>query len=251
MRRFLSLWALGLIFAAAACEDNPAAPAGRTELGPATAFGSGTVRSWVAVDGAGVPTALGMRWSASAMTGLPMNPMEVVPALPADAPVPPFDHLTLGWMPHGHPPDGVYTVPHFDIHAYFLTPAERAAISPADPEFGAKGARAPDPSHVPAGYVATPGAVPGMGAHWIDPTSSEFAGAPFDATFQYGVWDGRIAFMEPMFAKSFLDARGEASGTVAQPAAWAEPGYYPTRWSLTYDDAADEYVLTLDELVSR
>jgi hypothetical protein len=251
MRRFLTLWTLGLIFATAACEDNPAGPASRTSFGNFEPFGNGAARTFVTVDPAGTPTALGLRWSEAAMANLPMEMLDVVLPLPSDVAVPPFDHLTLGWMPMGHPPFGVYTVPHIDVHAYFISPASRGMISPADPQFGPKAGRPLPADLVPAGYTGSPGAVPGMGAHWLNPLSPEFNGSDFDATFQYGVWDGAIVFMEPLFARSFLDARSEASGTVAQPARWAREGFYPQRWSIEFDAEAREYVLTLGELVAR
>ena len=37
------------------------------------------------------------------------------------------DHVDVAFMPHGH--DG-FEVPHRDIHMYFITPEEKAAITP-------------------------------------------------------------------------------------------------------------------------
>jgi uncharacterized protein YjiS (DUF1127 family) len=36
--------------------------------------------------------------------------------------LPPVDHVELTYMPHGH--EG-YTIPHYDLHLYFVPPAER------------------------------------------------------------------------------------------------------------------------------
>jgi hypothetical protein len=36
----------------------------------------------------------------------------------------------LDWNPRGHIPDGVYTVPHFDVHFYLITREQREEIVP-------------------------------------------------------------------------------------------------------------------------
>ncbi len=38
------------------------------------------------------------------------------------------DHMDITFVPEGHP--GIYEVPHWDIHMYFITQAEKAAIVP-------------------------------------------------------------------------------------------------------------------------
>ncbi len=45
--------------------------------------------------------------------------------IPAGATV---DHMDITFHPEGHP--GLYEVPHWDIHIYFITQAEKAAITP-------------------------------------------------------------------------------------------------------------------------
>ena len=47
-----------------------------------------------------------------------------LPSLPVGVTV---DHVDVAFMPHGHE---AFEVPHWDIHMYFITPEEKAAITP-------------------------------------------------------------------------------------------------------------------------
>ena len=40
----------------------------------------------------------------------------------------PFLHFVANWNPEGHPPQEVYTVPHFDLHFYTISNEERLSI---------------------------------------------------------------------------------------------------------------------------
>jgi hypothetical protein len=62
----------------------------------------------------------------------------------------------MDWEPHGHPPPGVYDVPHFDFHFYMITPEERAGID------GSTGGQDPAAEFVPAHYVSGVDVVPQM-----------------------------------------------------------------------------------------
>jgi hypothetical protein len=106
-------------------------------------------------------------------------------------------------------------------------------------------------AHVPRGYMRAPGAVPRMGAHWFDPTSPEFNGKPFTTTFLYGSYDGRLTFVEPMITREFLESRPNHSEDLKLPRAYAQPGYYPTRYRVTHDPAKHEYSVVLEGLVKR
>eukprot|EP01083_Nonionella_stella_P210402 761745_1 len=39
-----------------------------------------------------------------------------------------FNHLLLNWNPEGHAPLGIYNVPHFDFHFYFINSTERESL---------------------------------------------------------------------------------------------------------------------------
>ncbi len=254
-----STWAVAVTLAACGGggDDGP-----RTFEGASKSLGQGTAHSWVTVDAQNRPQAIGITLTESTLQGLPSTPVagpaaaEVTLPLPAEAAPTGIDHITVEWNPQGHEPDPIYGVGHFDFHFYQITEAARNAIVPSDPDFAAKAARFPSAAYVPAGYVPPPGdpaanTVPQMGMHWVDPTSPEFSGKPFTATFIHGAYDGRFTFMEPMVAKSFLDTKPDYVRDLPQPAKWAVAGYYPTRYRVTYDAQSRVYRIVLDSLVRR
>jgi hypothetical protein len=49
------------------------------------------------------------------------------PALAGMEGLPPVNHTNIGFQPHGH--EG-FTVPHYDVHLYFLSPEEMAKVKP-------------------------------------------------------------------------------------------------------------------------
>lgn len=254
----LTVAALSLVWAgdSAAAHRN-----GRSLYGPAAALGDGTVRTYIEMEG-DVPVEVGVALSRSALEGLPgphdpggveIEPhhfsFEHVLELPADNPTA-FRHVTVNWNPGGHEPPGIYDRAHFDFHFNMISDAERRAITRDDPDFDAKGARHPAEQYMPAGYVAIPGAVPMMGAHWIDPRSPELNGEPFSQTFIFGSWDGRLIFAEPMITKAYLESGPDFEAALPVPQKVEEPGYYPTRYGIRWDEAAQEYRIGLEGLVS-
>ena len=228
-----------------------------TFFGTTQTLGRGTVRSWVTLDKDGKPAAIGVTISEAALktapTELPSGQpgVEFNLALPAEAAATAFDHIGFGWNPRGHEPEKIYDVPHFDLHFYTITPAERARITAQGDDL-AKTYREPSAEYAPVGYILAPGtAVPNMGAHWINPKAGEFQGAAFTRTFLYGNYDGQIIFYEPMITKAFLETQVNVAEHIKLPAKYAKPGYYPTRYSIKYDPVNKEYVVALEGMVLR
>ena len=218
-------------------------------------MGQGTARSFVTLDSSGNPTTVGIKFSAAALQGLPMGgdsatdePGGLALALPAQGRKTIFDHVSLNFEPNGHPPVGIYTVPHFDTHFYLLTPAEQAQITPGSDS----GTPAPAPGVVPAPYISTFNTVPGQGVHWADPTGPEFnPPQPFSYTYIYGVNKGKLAFLEPMVALSYLQAKTSVTTPIKQPTVFQKSGYDPTQYSIHYDDAAQQYTVALENMVKH
>jgi hypothetical protein len=104
---------------------------------------------------------------------------------------------------------------------------------------------------MPAGYFALPGAVPAMGAHWINPATPELNGDQFTQTFIFGTWDGELIFVEPMITKAFLESRPDFSAALPVPAEVSTPGYYPSSYGIRWDADAKEYRISLEGMVSR
>jgi hypothetical protein len=235
----------------------PTKAGARTFVGATKPLGSGTVRSWVTLDGKGKPQAVGLTFSESAFktapTELPrgQESVEINLPLPKEARETAFDHIGFDWNPMGHPPANVYTVPHFDIHFYTISLEEQQSIT-AQGEDLARCYIKPGDEYVPAGYILPPDtAVPRMGAHWINPNSNELKGQPFTRTFLYGNYDGKLIFFEPMIAKSFFETKTSLTEYIKLPQKYAQPGYYPTKYSVRYDADMQEYTVALEGMVLR
>jgi hypothetical protein len=237
--------------AAFACSESTAPNKAGTFFGPVTAMAGGTGRAYVTLDRSGAPTDVGVALTETSLTGLPAATAEFVFELPSQAAATPYKHAVINWMPNGHPPPMVYTVPHFDVHFYMITPEERAAIVLGTTELAAKMVRQPSAEFIPAGY-ATGMASAGMGLHWNDPEAPERKGEPFTKTFIYGSYDGTFIFGEPMVAKAYLETKPAAAVLpVKLPAQYAKAGYQATSYAVGFDAAAKEYRIALSGLVRR
>ncbi len=243
------IWVATALAAVAAVGCSDGTSPDKTYFGPSITMGNGTARSYVVLTADGVPVSVGVSLSETALTGLPSVGTAYVFALPSEAPVAPYKHAVINWSPTGHPPQGVFTVPHFDVHFYIITTEERVAILLTDAQFGAKTARLPSAEFVPSGYVNDRFAIPQMGVHWTDPSSPAFTGQPFTKEFIYGSWDGAFTFYEPTMAKSLLDAKPAMSVTpIKLPSRYAKPGVYPTSYTIGYDSNAKEYRIEISGL---
>lgn len=219
-------------------------------------FGAGTAHTYVALDEAGVPTAVGVRFDATALDSLPIGPLpetdEFVLGLPDRAEPTVFDHVTLDWNSHGHDAEHGFDVPHVDVHFYLADTATIDTIDPLVPGYLEKAPRLPDPKYLPAGYEPANdplfGTVPGMGLHWLDGTRDDHH---FTETVLHGTWDGRHIFVEPMMTREWLQTRPQLHEDLRQPVAYQNTGLYPTTYSVTWDEAGQEYTVELGGLVPR
>lgn len=229
----------------AECSKESTAPdRNRDVLGPVTNVGNGTARTFVILQD-DKPVSLGIELSDGALQNLPATPTEWQLSLPQGVQLDPYDHATLNWNPQGHPPPGIYMVPHFDFHFYMITPAEQAAVQggPDNAQIASQ--------YVPPGYVPDPVAVPGMGVHWTDSQAAEFHGQPFTSTFIYGSHNGQFTFIEPMVTQAYLQSHANVEFAVKQPQAVQKGGLYPTHYSVRYDAADSMLRVALDSLATR
>ncbi|MFD3594740.1 DUF5602 domain-containing protein [Nocardia sp. NPDC058640] len=245
---------------AAACSDDSGPT---THYGDQRSMGNGQIRTYVTTDKDGHPTELGLRIQEAAVEGLPVpatmpeGPPPASPglALPEQAKDTVINHLTFDWVPHGHPPVGIFDKPHFDTHFYFIDDAAVQAINPQDPQFLAKAGVKPDLKYMPTGYTTLPEpiemqAVPGMGVHWVDGTTPVVPGQ-FTQTLINGAWDGQYIFTEPMFTRDWLLTKPSFTGDITQPQAYQHSTRYPTTYSISFDDKEKEYVVSLGGLTPR
>lgn len=218
--------------------------------GPATPLGNGTAHLVVRTNAANQPVSLSLVLDAASLRGLPPEEKKDGTEWEYLVPMPPgpktaFNHVAIDWNPHGHPPPGIYTFPHFDFHFYVIDRKRQLAVSfpkqAKDPR-----ARVTDVRLVPKGYQVIPETVVDrMGVHAIDPASPEFHGKRFTATFVYGYYKGRLIFIEPMVTRAFLLSRPNVTYRIPTPKKYSFPGYYPTTYSVRYDTAHQSYVIEL------
>ena len=244
----------------------------RTILGRSERLGSGTVQSFVTLDRAGAPLAIGVTLSAGALEQLPAVPNAVsrcydldgdgkytghechgdeerILDVPADSSAKlPFRWIQINWNPAGHY-NTPYARPHFDFHFHTGDRARVEAIAPGRcgelvdcRQF--KIATRPVPArYVPSGYIDIGAVVPRMGNHLLDSRSPELQDSlPFTSTFIYGAWDGELIFWEPMITLEFLASARDTCLEIRQPDAYRQAGYYPSEYCVRQKDNGERTV---------
>ena len=213
-----------------------------------TSMEAGSGRGYITLDAAGAPTELGLALTEAALAKLPTTNAEYVFTLPSQTSVTAYQHAVINWVPTGHEPTP-YLVPHLDVHFYMISAQARNAITPADPAYATKLALQPPASFLPAGYVMDTG-MQRMGMHWRDAAAPELSGQPFTSTYLYGSYDGKITFVEPMIAKSYLDSKPSlAVRPVKLPQQVSTTGYHATAYSTVFDETKHEYRIALVNFV--
>lgn len=234
------------ISSAAARPGSGFPPEQHTTWGESGSLGDGTCRSFVTTSPGGTPVFVGAYFTAAELQGLPVGTHHhhvnlSLPAAGSDTNPTHYRFLEYDWNPAGHPPPGVYGVPHFDWHFYTMPEDEVEAIT-----FDPDPTLLPDVQR-PPGYVPDRVVVPGMGLHWFDSTAPEWSGGSFSHTFIYGSYEGDLTFGEPMVTKAFLEKEYEEVRTaVATPEAFPEAGWYPTEYVVRYLGSQDAYAVTLE-----
>lgn len=263
-----------------AVPGGAAANASPIEYGPPLRLGDGTARTYVSSDATG-PQEIGVVVDATAAGSLPFWPPtdghrcydvdgdgRIDPLtecaggyylplrLPANAPAP-YRWVLLNWNPFGHPPAGVYDVPHFDAHFYVMPRSAVTTIRYGKCDLLVACDQIPEIAKpLPARYV--PSGYPASMADTVEIAMGDHldTGAGFvnGATFIYGAIRGSLAFLEPMVR---LDALRHAPGggprqctPVAQPPSWERGGWYPTSYCFG-QTASGGYQVSLDGLVRR
>lgn len=229
-----------------------------TFYGPVVQFGKGHVRSWINISHEDKPLAIGLEFTEGVLEqehsheGGDAHGHEVLLRLHQKAKgLTPFDHLTMGYMAEGHPPPGIYSIPHFDFHFYKMPLAERLSI-PAYSEAVAAFENNPPAGYIPPAYVKAPAGEAKMGAHWMDVLSPEFNGQLFTHTFIYGSYDGKVNFLEPMASLAFLTEGTTLQKAIRQPQFFDPTNtYYPTRYNIWKDEKKDRHYIALDQMVLR
>ncbi|MBD3642170.1 MAG: DUF5602 domain-containing protein [Marinobacter sp.] len=245
--RWIRVLVLGA-FAGAVFGDEPNA-----FIGTPVAVGNGSAWVMVTTNTRNEPESVSVVMTRDALQGLPAYDAnkpawEFAIPIPEAGPRTGYDHVLLDWNPAGHLPEGVYSVPHFDVHFYLIKNEEREAIT-FHGEDRVLAMVAPDEQLVPAGYVIPPdAAVDRMGMHGLDPAGVEFHGQPFSHNFIYGYYRGELMFVEPMVSLDFLQSLKDSTTPVSRPQRYSYPAWYPATYRIAFDSAKDEYTIGLQDL---
>lgn len=258
------LFATGLGATASAQERFP--PSERTHWGRPKRLGNGLISTFLTRSRSNTPRFLGYWFTEDALDGLPEEREHGEQDLTVPLPVAAtaavnVEWATVGWNPHGHAPEDVYDVPHFDFHLYLMEQEEvERAIPPGQcdtdddgtADFGVscdvydRGTEPLPPVQRPPGYISTDDVVPYMGNHWVKQDAPEFQGERFTHTWIYGSFDGRLNFVEPMITRDFLsNLRGREITDIATPDAFPEPGFYPTQYVVRHLQRQGAYAVFL------
>ncbi|ELZ18642.1 hypothetical protein [Natrinema limicola] len=271
--------AIGLSGLATADTNEGFPPAGITEWGRSVSLGHGEATPFTTVTPSGRPKYHGLLIERAVLEGLPSadalaNSGEdeytdkygsngestiihhkwsqefFVPFPETDAT--PVTFLGLNWNPGGHPPDGVWTVPHFDVHFHMLpTETVDAITGPAAPTYDLPA------RYIPEGYARNPvvdeRVITDMGEHLVDPTVPEMNGGTFTNTLIWGAADpdgdgtATLTFVEPMLTRAYLrEHSGTDRRTIAQPETYAKAGRYPTAYAVRDLPEQDAIAVTIE-----
>lgn len=228
--------------------------------GPEVEIGNGIVRSWISVNKLSrMPVEIGIEMTRGALEGLPdlpdHGPTIVLPLHLKAKQLTPFDHIGLNWNPRGHEPEGVFNVPHFDIHFYMISVEDQLAIPAWSPDTDAAFNNYPPlPDYMPADYWTPPGAAtaePQMGKHWLPLKLGDYL--PFTKIIIYGSYNGKLTFVEPMITLNFLQNKDNDFNNYqySQPEKFEKTGNYPTKYNMSHDPITGNIKITLSDFVTR
>jgi hypothetical protein len=223
---------------------------GKIYYGKKVHFLNGKARAFVKVNRSGVTEEVGAIITESALEDLGDHAEEeeitTVLDIPQVGSTTHLKHVYMGYNPHGHPPMNIYNVPHFDIHFYNTTSAEREAITPNDPLTTIP----PPAGYLPAIYIPT-APVPQMGWHWDDPTSPQFNGQPFTSTFIYGTYNGKVTFYEPMITVDYIKSTASKYFPIKQATKFGKTGYYAREYGLRKNPAKRQYEVVIRDFMMQ
>ena len=223
-------------------------------IGETKILGSGTIRTWTKTDSNNKPTSVGFTISSAALSALPANrdtmfmlklPTTTGGGMMMNMMAMPFDHVEIDWSAKGDPNTTIFNHPHLDCHFFMISSSSQMNIM-MGMDTTMLGA-----NYTPQNCMSDNMAEEGMGEHWYDSTLAIYHGTAFNQTYMYGFYRGNITFVEVMCAKSYLDSKPNSSGAINQPSAFKTSGYYPTKYSISYDSKADEYTYSIDNMMSH
>lgn len=221
--------------------------------GPAKSIGSGVASMWIEVTRDGKPVAIGINFSAKEATigNLPDKQTMYHLQFPEQGKFAPFAGMMFDWNPTGHIPNELYEKPHFDFHFYMIPEKEHMAIPL---EIGHPHSNWFESDYMPANYMSLTLAIPGMGNHWVDKAAPELTGQGFSKTLILGAYQDKQIFIEPMITLEYLQSLKPdetVTEAISQFPKVQKSGYYPKKYTITYDPTPGEYKIALTDLYYR
>lgn len=235
------------------------------ESGDLNENGIDNTQAFVTTTPSGKPQFVGVQICADELSGLPegdddihTHEVELFLDLPSGTP---FTVVEVDWNADGHPPEGIYDVPHLDFHFYTLDEStvetiqtEPATYAMPDDQMPTDYIRPPLVDTNDDGEPDAPLVEAHMGEHLVDPTAPEFQeDGEFTHAFIWGAWDpdddgcGELTFFEPMITREFLlEQHKEVTTEIKMPDALPTAGWYPTEYVIRYLGNNDTYVVTLE-----
>lgn len=221
--------------------------------GTPVSLGKGIARTWIESSRSGKPVAIGITISAKAakIDNLPKEQTMYHLQFPKQGEFAPFMGMMFDWNPHGHIPMELYEKPHFDMHFYMIPEAEHMAI-PLGLDY--QHADWFERDYMPADYMSLHLAIPGMGNHWIYKNAPELGPEGFSKTLILGAYEDKQIFIEPMITLEYLQQllpSQTITEEISQFPHVQKSGYYPRRYTITYDPNPGEYKIALTDLYYR
>ena len=226
-------------------------------FGESATYGNGMIQTYTLLDNTGTLAEVGVTFTDATLNNLPTT--NLIPIFnyhtlsldfPDDARQMGVTHLCSDFYPDGHPPAFAYGVPQIDFYWHFQTEAARlqVGLNPAD---SVKFKKELPVGAIPPTFIDPGGYIPTIGAHLVNAASPEFNGVPFKTGWIYGKYDGKLAFLENLYAMSFLkSATGNQSFDIPQPTVFPLAGkLFPRKYNILHDLATKTYKIFLSDFV--
>lgn len=224
----------------------------KTIVGDTKQFGADSVHTWIKTDASGSPTSIGVTFRASALSGLPVKDSMYMVMLPSISNMGGmmgggmmsmnFDHVSIYWSANGDSAPSKYNMPHLDCQFYIINSSNQMMIMGGH-DTGNLGNQ-----YMPMNCMGDSFSMANMGVYWTDTTSKEYHGGMFDHTFMYGFYHTDMTFIGAMCSKTFLDSKASYTGDIKQPSMFGKNGYYPLKYSITYNANTMSFTYSLDNL---
>lgn len=225
--------------------------------------GDGEVTAYASTNPAGKLSSLGVHVDGAAMAAFGDEAAHGHLHFPAetaggdDLDLHQFTFMGFHYNPEGHPPPGIYDVPHFDFHFYMIEHDVVEEIEMGPALYSIPEAQIPEDYIRPPlvdtdddGEPDAPLVEEEMGEHLLDATAPELQeGGEFTHTNIYGAYDpdgdgiGRLTFVEPMITVDFFDGLDEELVVeMKTPDEYFAADDYPTAYVLEPDGDGGVYV---------